>query len=100
MTTQLIDLIQEGPSSSKAFMIVTAVPDQVAQAILAELERGVTFLQGRGAYTGQMRETLLCVVSTSEVTMLKELIYNLDKSAFVIVADVHEVLGEGFSRTK
>lgn len=100
VTTQLIDLIQEGPSSSKAFMIVTAVPDQVAQAILAELERGVTFLQGRGAYTGQMRETLLCVVSTSEVTMLKELIYNLDKSAFVIVADVHEVLGEGFSRTK
>ncbi len=100
VTTQLIDLIQEGPSSSKAFMIVTAVPDQVAQAILAELERGVTFLQGRGAYTGQMRETLLCVVSTSEVTMLKELIYNLDKRAFVIVADVHEVLGEGFSRTK
>lgn len=101
VTTQLIDLIQEGPSSSKAFIVMTTMPDRVAQAILAEMERGVTYLQGRGAYTGAVRETLLCVVSTSEVTALKDLIYHIDKSAFVIVADVHEVLGEGFSsRTK
>lgn len=101
VTTQLIDLIQEGPSSAKAFVVMTVMPDKVAQAILAEMERGVTYLQGRGAYTGEVRETLLCVVSTSEVTALKDLIYHIDKSAFVIVADVHEVLGEGFSsRTK
>ncbi|GBG57911.1 membrane protein [Sporomusaceae bacterium FL31] len=101
VTTQLIDLIQEGPSSAKAFIVMTVMPDRVAQAILAEMERGVTYLQGRGAYTGEVRETLLCVVSTSEVTALKDLIYHIDKSAFVIVADVHEVLGEGFSaRTK
>lgn len=101
VTTQLIDLIQEGPSSAKAFIVMTVMPDKVAEAILAEMERGVTYLQGRGAYTGAVRETLLCVVSTSEVTALKDLIYHIDKSAFVIVADVHEVLGEGFSsRTK
>ncbi|QJW45573.1 YitT family protein [bacterium BFN5] len=101
VTTQLIDLIQEGPSSAKAFIVMTMSPDKVAEAILAEMERGVTYLQGRGAYTGAVRETLLCVVSTSEVTALKDLIYHIDKSAFVIVADVHEVLGEGFSsRTK
>jgi uncharacterized membrane-anchored protein YitT (DUF2179 family) len=101
VTTQLIDLIQEGPSSAKAFIVMTMIPDKVAEAILAEMERGVTYLQGRGAYTGEVRETLLCVVSTSEVTALKDLIYHIDKSAFVIVADVHEVLGEGFSsRTK
>lgn len=101
VTTQLIDLIQEGPSSAKAFIVMTMIPDKVAEAILAEMERGVTYLQGRGAYTGAVRETLLCVVSTSEVTALKDLIYHIDKSAFVIVADVHEVLGEGFSsRTK
>lgn len=101
VTTQLIDLIQEGPSSAKAFIVMTVMPDKVAESILAEMERGVTYLQGRGAYTGAVRETLLCVVSTSEVTALKDLIYHIDKSAFVIVADVHEVLGEGFSsRTK
>ncbi|MEG6584962.1 YitT family protein [Dendrosporobacter sp. 1207_IL3150] len=100
VTTHIIDLIQEGPSSAKAFIIMTNSPDNVAQAILKEMERGATYLQGRGAYTGQFRETLLCVVSTSEVTALKDIIYKIDKTAFVIVADVHEVLGEGFTRTK
>ncbi len=97
VTSQIIDLVQEGPSTSKAFLIMTDKPQEVADGILYEIDRGVTFLQGRGGFTGQSRELLLCVVSTSEVTRLKELIYQQDQRAFVIVSDVHDVMGEGFA---
>lgn len=100
VTSKIIDLVQEGPSSAKAFFIMSAIPEDVAEAIINDLGRGVTYLHSRGGYTGQTRETLLCVVSTSEVTMLRELVYSIDKKAFVIVADAHEVLGEGFTEMR
>lgn len=100
VTTQIIDLIQEGPSTGKAFFIMTVNPAVLADSILREMSRGVTFFQGRGGYTKECREILLCVVSTREVTRLKELVYHFDRKAFVIVADVHEVLGEGFTEMK
>ena len=97
VTAKIIDLVQEGPNNSKAFFIMAAEPELLAEGILKEVDRGVTFLQGKGGYTGQDRELLLCVVETSEVTQLKELIYQHDPQAFIIVTDAKEVLGEGFS---
>ena len=89
-----------GPSSSKAFFVMSSQPDQVAEAILVEMDRGVTLFHAKGCYTGKPQEMLLCVVSTSEVTQLKELIYEIDHKAFVIVTSAHEVLGEGFTEVK
>jgi len=100
VTGQIVDLVQEGPSSSKAFFVMSSKPTQVADAIFLELDRGVTLFQVKGHYTGEAREMLLCVVSTSEVTQLKELIYEIDSKAFVIVTSAHEVLGEGFTEVK
>ena len=100
VTGQIIDLVQEGPSSSKAFFVMSNQPAEVSEAILTELDRGVTLFEVKGGYTGQSREMLLCVVSTSEVTQLKELIYEIDPKAFVIVTSAHEVLGEGFTEVK
>jgi uncharacterized membrane-anchored protein YitT (DUF2179 family) len=98
VTSKLIDLIQEGPSSAKVFLIVTTIPETIADAILADLSRGVTLFSARGGYTKQAGEMVMCVVSTREVTQLKQLVSQLDEKAFVIVADAHEVLGEGFSK--
>lgn len=100
VTGQIIDLVQEGPSSSKAFFVMSSQPTKLADVILMELDRGVTLFQAKGCYTGESREMLLCVVSTSEVTQLKELIYEIDSKAFVIVTSAHEVLGEGFTEVK
>jgi len=100
VTGQIIDLVQEGPSSSKAFFVMSSQPDRLADDILNELDRGVTLFQVKGCYTGELKEMLLCVVSTSEVTELKELIYQTDPKAFVIVTSAHEVLGEGFTEVK
>ena len=97
VTTQIIDLVQEGSSNAKAFFIMSHSPEQVSEAIMTELGRGVTFLAGRGAYTHADREVVFCVVSTREVSAVKDLVYRIDCQAFVIVTDAHEVLGEGFS---
>lgn len=97
VTTQIIDLVQEGPTTAKLFMIMTQQPQVVSDAILKDMDRGVTLLAARGGYTNEQRDMLMCVVSTSEVTRLKELIQELDPKAFVVLADAHEVLGEGFN---
>lgn len=92
----LIDLVQEGFTFAKAFLIISNHPDRVARVVLRDLERGATVWRAKGAYTGEEREVLLTVVNRAEVTRLKDLVYGVDPRAFVILADVHEVLGEGF----
>lgn len=98
ISARAIDLVQEGTAFARAFTIVTEKPDAVSQRILVEAGRGVTRLGGHGAYTGEARPMLYVVVLRSEVTRLKSLIYEVDPDAFVVVANVHEVVGEGFRR--
>ena len=97
VTAQIVDLVLEGASSAKAFFIITTKPQEVSAELIHKIDRGVTFLHGRGAYTGQERDVVFCVVDTSQITSAKEIIYAIDKKAFVILTDAHEVLGEGFT---
>ncbi|WP_346353443.1 YitT family protein [Azotosporobacter soli] len=96
---QIIDLVQEGPTTAKAFFVVSNKPQEVGDMIIEQMDRGVTYWQARGGYTGDQREMLLSVVGQGEISQLKEIVYQLDPKAFVIVADAHEVLGEGFKET-
>lgn len=97
LSTKLIDLILEGIHSAKAFILITNYPDLIAQKIMEELNRGVTLLHGRGAYTMEEKDVILCVTDRVQVAKLKEIISEIDPAAFVLVADVREVMGEGFS---
>jgi len=96
ITAWLIDMVQEGFSYAKAFYIISSQPEKMTAAVLQEINRGATVLRGKGAYSGTDRDVLLVVVNRSEVTRLKDLIYEIDSKAFVILTDAHEVLGEGF----
>lgn len=98
VTSKVIDLVQEGRSDTKAFFIISDKPAEVANAIMYDMERGVTVLQGRGGYTQAQRDVLFCVVTSAELSTLKRIIHVTDPGAFVIVADTNEVLGEGFGR--
>ncbi len=97
---KVIDSILEGLGYAKAFFIISQYPDKIGNTILEKLNRGVTVLKGRGMYTGKDRDVLLCVVNRSQVTKLKEIVHQIDKNAFVMVADIYEVLGEGFKEIK
>jgi len=98
VTTKTIDIIQLGFSQSKMVYIITLKQDEVREAIYAEINRGITKLPAIGGYTGEARPVLMVVVYQTEFTKLKQLIKSVDPSAFVIVSDAYEVLGEGFKR--
>lgn len=98
VTTKAIDVVQEGQSYAKAALIITDHTEEVGQMILTKLERGATALFGKGMYTGAEREVLYVIVSRSEIQGLRELVKEIDPNAFVVISDVHEVLGEGFKR--
>ena len=98
LTTRVVDIVQEGFGYAKAALIVSHKPEEVAEAILRKLDRGATALLGKGMYTGADRDVILSVVTRSEISTLKELVASIDPMAFVILTDVHEVLGEGFKR--
>ncbi|WP_003543799.1 YitT family protein [Desulfotomaculum nigrificans] len=98
LTSWIIDLVLEGLSYAKAFIIISQHADTIGQAILTRLDRGATAWKGHGMYTGQEREVLLSVVARAEVAKLKQIVHEADPEAFIILADVHEVLGEGFKR--
>ncbi|WP_010676849.1 YitT family protein [Bacillus timonensis] len=98
VTSKTIDLVQVGLGNSKMALIITNRQDEVRQEIFDKLDRGVTKLSGYGGYTDDERPMLMCVVEQKEFTKLKQVVQTVDTSAFVVVMDAAEVLGEGFKR--
>lgn len=96
ITSRVSDLITEGGKFSKAVYIISDQYEQIADAVMNQMNRGTTLLPAVGMYRNQERSMLFCVVSKKEVVTLKEYIKTIDRNAFVIVTDVREVLGEGF----
>ncbi len=96
VTTRISDTIIEGWKSAKFVYIISEKYKEVSDVVMNQLQRGITALEGKGMYSGNTKSVLFCVVSRKEIVHLKEIIYQVDESAFVIVTDVREVLGEGF----
>jgi uncharacterized membrane-anchored protein YitT (DUF2179 family) len=92
----VIDLVQEGLSVEKAAYIMSEEYERIGAAILTDMGRGATLLHGVGMYTGAERPVILTVISRREIDALKAIVKTVDPTAFVIVSDVREVLGEGF----
>lgn len=98
VTSKTIDLVQVGFGYSKMAIVITNKQDEVRQEIFDKIDRGVTKLSGYGGYTDDERPILMCVVDQTEFTKLKQLVRSIDTSAFVVVMDAAEVLGEGFKK--
>ncbi|QQY80037.1 uncharacterized membrane-anchored protein YitT (DUF2179 family) [Keratinibaculum paraultunense] len=96
VTVKVIDLILEGIGYLKAFLIITNKPEEISERIMKDLNRGATLFKGKGMYTKEERDVLLCVVNRSQFAKAKEIVSNIDKDAFIMVTEVSEVLGEGF----
>ena len=94
------EMVLEGSGVFRTALIVTSCPDTVAREIMTVLERGVTILDGTGAYTGQSRPILYCVINRSEVSRIKEIVYKADPKSFMVIGSAHEALGEGFQPLK
>lgn len=90
----------EGGGTVRTAMIVTSESEAISHRVLEELHRGVTILEGSGAYTGANRPVLYCVITRAEVSTLKAIVNECDPHAFMVIGAAHEVLGEGFKPLK
>ena len=96
ITSKVSDALMEGMKYSKAAFIITDYYKEIADAIMTQLDRGLTGLDATGMYSGDKKTVLYCVVSKKEIVELKDIVAKIDPKAFVIVTDAREVFGEGF----
>jgi uncharacterized membrane-anchored protein YitT (DUF2179 family) len=97
VASRVIDFVIEGAKAGKAVTIISDHYEEIIRAIHEKLDRGTTLIQASGGYTGSDKRVVYCVVSREEVRRIQQIVHDLDPRAFVVVNDVHEVLGEGWT---
>jgi uncharacterized membrane-anchored protein YitT (DUF2179 family) len=102
VTSKVIDAVMYGADSGagKMMFIISNKNQEIADAILHELGRGVTELKSRGGYSGIEGEVLLCAVSRQEVYKIHDIAHRADPKAFIIVGEAGEITGEGFRENR
>ncbi|MDO4963400.1 MAG: YitT family protein [bacterium] len=93
ITTFLTDKVLLGISSSKAFYVITEHETSVKKFLINELGKGVTVLDGRGGYTGDVKKVIMCVIPTKDYFLAKEGILEIDKDAVILINDVYQSEG-------
>jgi uncharacterized membrane-anchored protein YitT (DUF2179 family) len=96
ITGKVIDVILQGISYDKTLFIISDKPEEIRNKIIVDLNRGGTFIQGKGMYNGKDRTIIYTVVNRREVAMLQEFIHKTDPRAFMTVINANEIIGEGF----
>ena len=86
-----------GGQQAKAIQIISDQYEQIIERIHSELERGTTLIEAQGGYTHEKRKIVLVVITKNQYPALMEMVTAIDKEAFVIANDTHEVKGFGFS---
>ena len=96
IVSKISDGMLEGLKFAKMAHIISDKADEIAEVILQDVDRGVTGIKVQGMYSKTEKKMLMCVVTKKEIVELMEIVHKIDPSAFVIVNDVREVMGEGF----
>lgn len=100
ISSQALDYVQTFSNQRKMVIIISDLNEKIAHAVQTQLNRGVTFLNGSGAYTGRAKQIILTVVHNYQLKRLEEAALSIDPEAFIITENTFNVLGRGFSRRK
>lgn len=100
ITGKVIDVVLEGVSYDKSLFIISDKHEEIREKIINNLDRGGTFIDGKGMYNMAERKIIFTVVSRRELAILEEYIHEIDPKAFLTVIDATEILGEGFKSLK
>ena len=95
---RVIDAVVDGPRTARMAYIISGRHEEIANAIMYDLGRGCTELKARGVWSGNDRPVLMCVCGRTETARLKQIVGEVDPDAIVVVSEVHEAFGEGFTR--
>lgn len=94
---QVIDAVVYRFDYSRVALIISQEHEKIAQAVTKKLDRGITYLEGEGYYSGQAKKVVLTAVKKQQLAELKQIVVSIDPNAFIIVQEAHQVLGDGFS---
>ena len=97
VTSQMTNKVIDGFNQRKAILIISDKSKDIADGIIADIGRGVTFLNGEGAYTGVPRKIVMVVVSMTQIAKIKIIVNTVDKNAFMLILAASEVQGRGFT---
>lgn len=95
---RVMDAVVYSFDYSKVAIIISKNYEEIAHRIGTHLDRGATFLEGQGVYSGQQTKVVLSAVKKQQISDLKQLVVDVDPDAFIIVQDAHQVLGDGFAK--
>lgn len=98
ITSQMTNRVIDGLNQRKAVLIVSDKAKDIAEGIITDIGRGVTFLNGEGAYTGDPKKIVMVVVSMTQIAKIKIIVNTLDRNAFMLILSASEVMGRGFTR--
>ncbi len=96
ITGKVIDVVMQGVSYDKTLFIISDKYEEIRNKIINDLDRGGTFISGRGMFQGNEKTIIFTVVNRRELAMLEEFIHKTDPRAFLTVMDANEIIGEGF----
>ena len=96
VSAKMVDIIQEGIYSAKGVTIITNKVEELRKKIMEDTGRGITLINAKGAYTQKEIGMLYCVVGKYQLIKVKNIVKEIDPEAFMIVSQVHEVIGKGF----
>lgn len=94
--TKVVDFVLEGGSNDKLLFILSEKKEVICQYILNDLSRGGTVIKSAGMYTNAPKEMIFVVISRSEMAMVQDFVRHQDPTAFMVVVNAHETLGDGF----
>ncbi len=100
VTSQVLDYFLSAFSQRKMVLVISDLADEIAHAFHTKLERGATFLNGTGSYTGNAKRVILTVVNNFQLKRLEEIVFTIDPNAFMITENTFSVIGRGFSKRK
>ncbi|MGD6856495.1 YitT family protein [Bacillus infantis] len=98
IAAKAIDIVADGLEASKSVWIISEEADIIGDTINDRLGRGVTYLKGEGAYTGDDKKVIFCIINRLEESKLNSILEELDPSAFLAIADITEVRGGRFKK--
>lgn len=96
VTSKVLDLILYGTDGAKLLYIISDHSERIAERILNEIDSGVTYLEGKGAYQNTDKKVILCVIRKQNMQKMEDIVRMEDENAFMIVSSASEIYGEGY----
>lgn len=95
---KMIDITMVGLEQSRSVWIISELPQEIGDALTARLGRGITYLNGEGGYSGDVKKVIFCVITRLEEAKLKSIVEEIDEAAFLAIGHIHDVSGGRFKK--